>query len=431
MKKKRNFLKKLLNNWALKLFSIAAAFFLWLFVMIMENPEDQKTFYNIPVKLVNTEVLTDMNMVYQILEGTDVVPRVTVTATKTIRDDLSASDIIAEADFSNLTVANTVEIRFYSQRYGDRITEITGSIKILRLDIEERKTKLLTLQVNPTGTVDEGYVINSITQDQNRIEVSGPESVISRIASASVTVNVSDANSNISTYADVGLYDAEGNKISTENLDMNAESVLVKVEILGTKTVPIRYVVSGEPADGYLFSGVIESDPTSIVLAGTAEILNGVREITIPEGLLDITGQTQNLVTSFNIRDYLPEGTVLADRSFNGRVEVIVDIEKAVTRNIRVNAAQIQITGVPDGCSAVLENSAYIVEITGLAEELEALEDILIQGEVDLSELSAEYEPQDPEGDIYEAEVTFSLPESITVTRPVKVQVRIMKSEDA
>lgn len=431
MKKKRNFLKKLLNNWALKLFSIAAAFFLWLFVMIMENPEDQKTFYNIPIKLVNTEILTDMNKVYQIMDGTDVVPRVTVTAIKTIRDDLSASDIIAEADFSNLTAANTVEIRFYSQRYGERITDITGSIKILRLDIEERKTKFLTLQVETSGTVEDGYVISGITQDQNRIEVSGPESVISRIASASVAVNVSEANSNISTYAAVVLHDAEGNEISTENLDMSAESVRVQVEILKTKTVPIRYSVMGDPAEGYLFSGMIESDPDSIMLAGTAEVLAGIREIVIPEALLDVTGQTQNLVTAYNIQEYLPEGTVLADSSFNGRIEVTVGIERAATRYLRINADQIQITGEPEGCHAAPENFVYTVEVTGLAADLDALDEALLQGEAKLPEFPMQYEPQDSDGDIYEAEVIFSLPESITVVRPEKIQVRITKSEGA
>ena len=199
MKKKNKIAGLFLNNWALKLFSLAAAFFLWLLVMTIENPEDQKVFYNIPVKLVNTEVLTDENMVYEILDKTDTVSRVTVMAKKSIRDELSTSDIVAEADFSNLTVANTVEIRFYSLRYNEQITSISSSNQILKLNIEKKKTKRLELQTEVSGEVAKGYIISDTTPDQNRIEISGPESVVTSIATARVTVDVTDAAGNIST----------------------------------------------------------------------------------------------------------------------------------------------------------------------------------------------------------------------------------------
>ena len=221
MKKKNKIAGLFLNNWALKLFSLAAAFFLWLLVMTIENPEDQKVFYNIPVKLINTEVLTDENMVYEILDKTDTVSRVSVMAKKSIRDELSTSDIVAEADFSNLTVANTVEIRFYSLRYNEQITSISGSNQILKLNIEKKKTKRLELQTEVSGEVAKGYIISDTTPDQNRIEISGPESVVTNIATARVTVDVTDAAGNISTYAEVKLYDASDKEIDKENLEIN------------------------------------------------------------------------------------------------------------------------------------------------------------------------------------------------------------------
>ena len=114
----------MLSNWALKLFSLIAAVLLWLLVMNIEDPEDQRSYYNIPVRLTNTEVLTEEGMVYEVLDRTDTVRTVTIIAPKTVRDELSASDIVAEADFSKLTVTNTVEIEFYSLRYNDKIISI-------------------------------------------------------------------------------------------------------------------------------------------------------------------------------------------------------------------------------------------------------------------------------------------------------------------
>ena len=171
MKDKKKIGRKLLNNWALKLFSLVAAFLLWLVVMDIENPEDRKTFNNIPVRLVNTDLLTNENMVYEVLDKTDTVRSVTIIAKKSIRDELNASDIVAEADFSKLTVTNTVEIRFYSLRYNEEISSISGSNEILKLNIEEKRTKRLALTVDTTGEVVEGYMVNAVVPDQNRVEI--------------------------------------------------------------------------------------------------------------------------------------------------------------------------------------------------------------------------------------------------------------------
>lgn len=425
--------KKILNNWALKLFSVVAAFLLWLLVIRIEDPEDKKAFYNIPVKLVNTEILTDEDLVYEILDKTDVVSRVSVTAAKSIRDELSSSDIVAEADFQNLTVANTVEIRFYSQRYNDQISDISGSTEILKLNIEKKKTKRLALDAVATGTVADGYLVNSVTPDQNRIEVSGPESVISQISSAQAIVDITDSAENISTYADVILYDADGREIATDNLDMNTKSVRVKVEILATKEIPIRYSVMGVPAAGYLFTGEIESTPETVVIAAPADILASVSEITIPEDALNITGQTENMVTNINVADYLPEGVILADKSFKGKATVTVYIEQESTRELEIAASHIRLANVPEGYTAELDgtNTSYLLTVKGLSAELEVINAATIYGHVDIEEYMAGQGIEAPEPGVYEMEVSFQLSESITITQPVRVHIRISRTEES
>lgn len=423
--------KKIVNNWALKLFSVAAAFLLWLLVIRIEDPEDQKAFYNIPVKLVNTEILTGEDLVYEVLDKTDVVSRVSVTAAKSIRDELSSSDIIAEADFQNLTVANTVEIRFYSQRYNDQISDITGSTEILKLNIEEKKTKRLSLDAVAVGTVASGHLLSEVSADQNRIEVSGPESVISRIASARVSVDVTDSAENISTYSDVILYDSDGQEIPMDNLDMNTRSVRVKVEILATKEIPIRYSVMGVPASGYLFTGEITGSPEKVAIAAAPEVLATISELVVPEDALNITGQTENMVTNINVSEYLPEGVVFAEEAFKGRVTVTVYIEQEKTRELEIGESHIRLLDVPEGYTAELhdESSTYKLEIKGLDTELSQVNVALLYGSVNLSEYMEEKEIT--ESGLYEAEVSFQLPESLTVISPVKVHIRISKMEES
>ena len=430
--KKKNWFKILTNNWSLKLFSLVAAFLLWLVVMAIENPEDRKTFYNIPVKLVNTEVLTDENMVFEVVDKTDVVRSVTILAKKSIRDELSSSDIVAEADFSNLTKANTVEIRFYSLRYNEEISSISGSTEILKLNIEDRKTKRLTLVVETTGEVESGYYINSITPDQNRIEVSGPESIVSTIASARVRVDVTDSNGNISEYSDVILYDADGKEVSRENISLSVYSVLVKVEILDTKTVPLHYEVQGVPAEGYLFTGEIDSTPRMVVIGGTTEKLANVTTIMIPAEVLDITERTEDLQLSIDVKDYLPEGVVLADDNFDGKAEVTVHIEEETLRSVTMTDEQLRFQGVPSGYKIELDNplTEYPVHLVGLKAETDAVDPASLVGHISVSALMEERGWDVlPEG-VYEAEVTLGLTENIRLATPFRVNISIVKLEE-
>lgn len=432
MKKKTKIKQIFLNNWALKLFSLAAAFLLWLLVIVVEDPEAEKSFYDIPVRLVNTEVLEENGMVYEVLDRTDNVRSVTVTAPKTVRDELISGDIVAEADFSKLTAANTVEIYFYSMRYNDRISNISGSNEILKLNIEEKKTKRLTLGLTTTGTVEEGYIVNELSADQNRVEVSGPASVISRVATASATVDVADSNSSISTYANVVLYDAEGEIIETDHLSISVKSVLVHVDILACKTVPVRYSTMGTPAPGYLLAGVVVGNPERIMIAGEPDVLAGIQAITVPQEVLDITGRSEDLTASLNLAEYLPEGIQLAEEGFNGRATVSVPIEAEFTRDLRIAANHLRIMDVPAGYTVELEdgNSTYILSVKGLEAQVSSLDVNALYGYISMNTFMENRNIEELEPGVYLVEVTFTLSEGIELVQPLKVNILISGPEE-
>ncbi len=425
--------KKLLNNWFLKLLSLVAAFLLWLVVMNIDDPEEKWTVYNIPVKLINTDVVTDEDMVYEVLEKTDVVRSVTITAPKSVKDELSSSDIIAEADFSNLTVTNTVEIQFYSLRYNDKITAISGSNEILKLNIEERKMKRLVLEVQTTGEVAEGYMIHSVTPNQNRIEVTGPASIISRIAEAKVQVDVTDSTGDISTNADIKLYDADGVEIATDKLELNVTNALVQVSILATKTVPVHYSVMGTPAEGYLFTGVIEGVPKEVTIAGPATVIAGVNRITVPEEELNITGQTENLLQNIDVETYLPEGIILADDTFNGKVFVTAYIEEEFEKNLNIPVNHIRITEVPEGYEVTLSGDAlfYALRVNGLRDNVEAVDVTALTGVISIADLMKVYGWDTPVPGIYEVEPEMELPQEVTIVEPLKAYIEITEKVES
>lgn len=424
--------KKLTDNWLLKIASLVFAFCLWLIVMNLENPTKPQTFTNIAVKFENTEVLTDQGLIYEVLDGTDTVKSITVYGPRNTVEQLKSEDIIAKADFNNLTNVNTIPIEFDTSRFGTEITDIRGSISTVKLNVEKEKTIRLRLRVNAVGDVADGYMLGNITPDQNQITITGAESIIDRIDKAIAEVDVSDATAGIATYADVKLYDAEDNLIESNLITQKVTSVRVAVEVLATKSVPIYYSVMGTPADGYMATGEIESDPAMVLIAGTSNTLSTVNRIEIPAEELNITGQSENMLTTVNVKEYLPNNVILADSSFNGIASVTVYIEPAVTKAFRVHRSQIKVIGVPDGFEAALEGLDNEVEIEffGLATAIDQLKATDIVGYVDMQDVMESEGIEEWKEGTYHAILQFDFREDIKTEQSISAKVILEKVEE-
>lgn len=422
--------KKLLNNWILKIISLVFAFALWLIVINITNPVDEKTFTNVKVNLLNTDLITKENMVYEILDGSAVVKSVKVTAPRKVIDDLTSGDIVAEADFAKLTINNTIEIEFSSNRYNSEIRDISGNTEMVKLSIEEKKTKRLELEV-ATSAAEDGYIVGRKVSDPNRIEVSGPESIVSKIARAGVEVDVANETSDVNVYAPVRLYDADGNVISADSLTKDTEKAKVSIQILQKKEVPLEYSVSGKPADGYMNTGIIESDPTTVTIAGSASTLSAITKIVIPEAALDITGQSATMTTTVNIREFLPDNVVLVGE-FNGKANVTVYIEKQEKKTLSIDVSHIRLTGIPAGFEIELEqrDNGYIVGIAGLSGDLTQIREEALYGHINIQEFMEKMGMEELRAGTYSTEVAFDFADSIIITQPMTVSFKITKTEE-
>ncbi|MBE5868241.1 MAG: hypothetical protein E7293_04670 [Lachnospiraceae bacterium] len=422
--------KKLRHNILLKILSLLIAFTLWLVVINVEDPVDEKNFSNIKVNLLNTNLITDANRVYEILDNSAVVRSVTVEAPRTLLESLNNSDIVAEADFANVTVNETIEIEFSSTRGNNEIRSISGSSSMVKLNIEDRRTKRLTLTVLTEGTPAENYIIGDVSMDQNRLEISGPESVVSRISSANLQVDISDSTSDISTYADVVLLDENGKEVSQKSLTMNTNSVKVTVPILATKTVPVEYNTMGEPAEGYLWTGEVLADTQEVVIAGYSSALADVKRIVVTETDLDITGMDENLTKYIYLQDYLPEGIVLTDE-YERRAIVTLPIEKEARKILQIPVGNIHFSGLPEGLAGAFpeEILEYSVEVYGLRSDLNRVQQEQVHGYVRIDELMQQLNVDVLKPGTYETTVEFSFAEGVEQREELVANVIIRKEE--
>lgn len=364
--------KKILRNWGLKLISPVIAFMLWFLVVSTDNPKDTQIYVNIPVTLKNLELLERENKAYEVLDKTDVV-RVSVRAPKNVFGQLRASDIVAEADVSKLTDINTIAITCSVPNFD--VESVTASPAVMRLNIEEKSSPWVRVTYSISGEVAEGYAILNTSVDLNQITISGPKSQVDQVSYAGVKMDVSGATSTQSANAEVVLYNVKGEPIELKNVQKSTDYVHMEVEILPTKEVPVELNVMGEPAEGFLATGVAESNPETVRVAGTLSALNYVRKISVPAELLDITDLTANLETSVNLKDYIPSNIRFADSSFNGRAAVTVYIEPEVERTLAIPEGRITVFGMPDDMTYEHEatEETYLLTVFGLGADVSAL----------------------------------------------------------
>ncbi len=420
--------KKLLHNLGLKITSLLLAFLLWLVIVQMGDPQDTD-YFNVSVHLINTELLDREDKVYEVLDDTDAV-RVTVRAPKSVLKDLREADIVAEADVSLLTEINTVPISFSIPNLGKNDSaaiSITGNHNVVRLNVEDRDSKYVSLIGDTTGEVAEGYIVAGISTDQNRIEVSGPESAVAQVKYAGVVMDVSGATSNLSANMEILLWDAEGNQLDQKNIVKNVNYVRTSVEVLATKQVPIQIEYSGVPAEGYMATGETASDPDSVLIAGTTAELANVSRIVVPGEKINISGESGDVVETVNLKEYLPSNVQFADSEFNGRITATVYILPVEERTLDIPAENLRIVNLPEGFEAQWQEDveSYALRLRGLEAVLDTLRPSEIQGTVDIAAWMKARNMTTLRAGTYSVPVTFDLAEGTIAQNEITVQLSI------
>lgn len=422
---------KLTNNIGLKIASIFFAVILWLVVTTVNNPIVPQPFYDIPVTLLNTELITDSGRVYDVLDGTDIIGRVTVRAPHSVVSELRAEDIVATADVSELSSLDTISIKLTTNVYANDITSITGSIDTVKLKIENKRSKALSLKAGTSGQVEDGYIVGEVTTDQNLVRISGPQSVIDQVAKASVNVDVTGMTSDIVTNADIVLYDADDNQIDTKNITQNIDSVGVKVNILQKVEVPVRFNVSGKAASGYKETGEIDGNGDTVELAGKPNAVRNLSVIEIPAEVLDITDQTEDYVANVDIRQFIPDNVILVN-SENAIKTVTVHIEPEVSKRLEIREERVRVTNIPDGYNATISGleESFVIEVIGLSEDVAGIQANSINGVIDIDKWMQQQGMEQPETGYYTVNVDFGLPETVTLLEPVRVTLHVSEKNE-
>ena len=90
---------RLIRN-LVKVLCVIIAFGLWIYVMMVESPSYEETFYNVMVDLTNTDSLKQNNLA--VYSGYGNLVDVTLSGKKSVLSQLTAANLVVTADISSV-----------------------------------------------------------------------------------------------------------------------------------------------------------------------------------------------------------------------------------------------------------------------------------------------------------------------------------------
>lgn len=384
----KKILKTLTNNLGFKLLAVFFALVLWLVVYNIDDPTRTRTFTT-NVMVENASAVTDVNKCYEVLNGSNTVS-FSVTGKRSILDKLEDTDFTAVADMNRMILNKdgdtaTVPIEITSRRQNSSL-KYNGKNKYLEVSLENLMSHRFMITAATSGQVADGFALGEVTvTNPNVLSVSGPASIVKKIANVVATIDVGGMSVNLSDNVIPVLYDANGKEVDTTRLKLSNNTVSISAKILSVKEIPLSFTTSGKPYGNYRVVE-ISSSPASVKLKGASNVLNPLMAIEVPSDVLNVSGARDDLSTSIDITEYLPEGTELVNSS-DAAVTVTVRVEAYEPKNYEINSDNIAVHGLETGYELSFEDTRIPVTINGLKKDLNRLNVSDIPAEIDVAGL--------------------------------------------
>ncbi|MGN0779357.1 MAG: YbbR-like domain-containing protein [Aristaeellaceae bacterium] len=413
------------HNWGFKLLALVLATALWA-GLISQDPTltREKIFTDVTLNVTGSEtikrnglmVVSDLNSLLQGATLKADVPQMQY-------QNAQASYYNARIDLSRITQTGVQEVRVLtsnSTAYGS-VSEVSPAT--VSIEVEEYITRYrIPVRVDTVGTVPVGYYATLPTLDPPLVTVSGPRSLVEKVACAEVVLDQStlpEREGEIRTAVPFRLLDEQGNPVESTLLEVIGQSVLldsvvVEQTMYSTRTIALSDLglVSGTPAAGYEVKSVAIT-PEQVTAAGDEDAL-AVLDTLYPEGSVSVEGASQSFQQQVKVRK--PSELVnLSSDSITVAVEIGPVIRSRIFTNVKIS-----VTGVEDGQRAATDIRNVDVTITGAQLWVAALKSNALTLVCDASglaegtyQLPVICQVADSEGQTFSVEVA---PETVTVT---------------
>lgn len=362
--------------------SIVMAFGLWLYVVNNVSPEDDVTFYNIPVVMEGETALTEENLM--ITRRSSEAVSVNISGKRSDLNKINNGNLTAKINLSGIEEPGENIALPYKLVYPDNVsssdfTEESRNPAYIYVDVDTRRTKEVPVRPKWTGTRSEDYIYDTENAllDYPTVTVIGPAAVADLIDHAEIEVDLTDQVKSISESFRYTLCDAQGEPVDAERIVTNVEEIQLDVPIHRIREVKlVADVIYGGGADAE--NTTITIEPASLRLSGGDAVLEEFGD-TLTVATLNLANieRSQELVFTLS----LPEG--VTNQTGVSEAKITVKYSGLITREFTLDT--FQSLNVPEDMRAEIINASLVVKVRGPVEEINRLTAEDITAVVDFS----------------------------------------------
>lgn len=320
--------KAFASDTAFRIYSVLIAILLWAFVVYNQNPESTKVISGIKVSYTNAAELEKQGLVILKSEREPTLD-ITVKGRRLSIGKVDGSNVAASVTVPEIR-AGEFEVTIDASLPISDVSIIDKKPYIMKVVVENLKTVQVPVEIKYSGSPKDAATSVQTTVSPDVISVSGPESVVSRVQSAVVTLDVNELSDGANLVEKYKLIAKDGSDLTDDvNLQMNTDVVSVVPSVYHTKDVAVEVQYAGSLPEGYSIKSHAVSPATVSLGSKGLEIDNVSSVKTEP---VDLSQLTEGKKVRAKLA--IPEGFV--NIYALTEVEITFEIERTETRTFSI-----------------------------------------------------------------------------------------------
>lgn len=373
------------HNFGLKLLSLLVAILLWNFVVTSNSSITRtKAVTGLTGYVSNQGILASAYGLTLLEDPSDVLSDITVMVQVSQHEfaNVNENTVQVMLDLSGARRAGVQEIPLKANTSYGRVERVMPAT--VQVSLEALDSRVIPVNVGLGGSQarDRWYKVNR--SNPQTLTIKGPASVVQRIASAYVDIDVTGARNSFTAAEKYTLLDNDGSEISQNLLDRSASSVSVSVDVYPVKEIPvddnIHSILTGTPAEGYEVESVT-IQPDSLLVAAEQEILSSIDVLRIEP--ISVDGASRSFSVRSKVSKLSAFKSISAEEVYVN-VNIVEETDGVWLENVRVSYVN-----KPEGLYMTESQESIQVYVTGPRSAVEKLKNSGLIAVVDLKGLEA------------------------------------------
>ncbi len=379
------------KKWLSFLLAVVVSVGLWLYVVTIENPIENRDIANIPVVFVGEDVLMED---YELLvTKSNVASGISLSFSGKLADlnklTENKAELALNVDISNLRNANEytfdfdiTDLKLPAAVSAQDLSINRSNPKQVTLTLENLRKRTVPVKVHTEVEVMEGYISDRLVQNYTEIVVQGPVDTVDRVSYAQAILKRENVDQTITTTLTYQFMDENGEMINDPKITSNVTEIEVTLPIHMYKDIPLEVsIIDGGGATSA--DAVIDIEPKTVRLSADPKVLEAIQSIKLPAiDLASLMTNREDVVRMISV----PEDCT--NLSGEQEATVNVQIKNKAIRQMRVSSNHFSFIGVPAGLEPTARTNVLPITVRANEADINLIAEDNIRVVIDFSEVT-------------------------------------------